>query len=187
MAEKKPPAGWIGAGIKFVGATYEGEKVLAKPGKRSRFMDAETFFGLPQWNNYTVQADVLAFETRRQLPNIGLVNSRYEFILMGNHQRLRVVSWVPQPRLEKRIKFSWDPKVWYTMKIRVEEKGGKARVQGKVWPRAEEEPSEWLIEVEDPTPNSGGAAGLHGYSAGARAKSSGAQIFYGNVKVTPNS
>ncbi len=187
IVEGKPPAGWVGAGIKFVGATHEGEKVLTKPGKRSRFMDAETFFGLSTWQNYTVQADVLGTKRKRFFPNIGLVNCGYEFVLMGNHQRLRVVSWVPQPRLEQKIKFPWKPNVWYRMKLRVDQKNGVGVIQGKVWPRDEAEPDTWHVEVTDPNPNGPGSPGLHGYSAGARSKKPGAQIFYDNVKVTPNS
>ncbi len=186
VAATKPPAGWVGAGIKFVGAEYKGEAVLTKPGTRSKFMDAETFFGLSTWRNYTIEADVLAIERKRNLPNIGVINSGYEFVLMGNHQRLRIVSWVPQPRIEKKVRFKWDPEVWYRMKFRVAEKGGVATLQGKVWKRDDAEPEAWTVELEDPNPNGGGAPALHGYSAGARAKSAGAQIYYDNVKVTRN-
>ena len=79
----KPPAGWVGAGIKFVGATHNGETVLTKPGKRPKFMDAETFFGLSTWSNYTVEADVLGTEKKFTLPNMGIVNAGYTLVLMG--------------------------------------------------------------------------------------------------------
>ena len=186
VTEGKPPVGFVGAGIKFVGAKYKGEPVLTKPGKRSKFMDAETFFGVSTWENYTVEADVLALEKKRNLPNVGVVNSGYDLVLMGNHQRLRIVSWVPQPRLEQKVRFKWDPEVWYRMKFKVVTQGGVAKLYGKVWPRDEKEPEAWTVEATDPNPNPAGGPALHGYSAGARAKSAGAQIFYDNVRVTSN-
>jgi hypothetical protein len=184
--EGKSPVGWVGSGIKFVHAKLNGEPVFTKVGKNARFMDAETFFGRSDWKNYTLQADVICTETRRQMPNAGLINSRYSFVLMGNAQEFRVVAWVPQPRIAKVVDFSWDPDTWLTIKTRVTLAGGKAIAEGKVWPRGEPEPEGWTVEIEDPTPHSGGSPALHGYSAGITARSPGAQIYYDNVKVSPN-
>ena len=186
LAAGRPPAGWVGAGIKFVGATHNGEKVLTKPGKRPKFMDAETFLGLSTWRNYTIQADVLGTEKKFTLPNMGLVNAGYTLVLMGNHQRLRIVSWIPQPRITKLIKFKWDPDVWYRMKFRVNVERGVGFAQGKVWPRDKAEPEKWHVELEDPNPNPAGGPGLHGYSYGVSDKSPGTQIFYDNVKASRN-
>ena len=57
-------------------------------------------------------------------------------------------------------------------------------VRGKVWPRAEKEPSQWTIQFEDPTPNREGSPALYGYAAGTSAPL--AEAYYDNVKVTPN-
>jgi outer membrane protein assembly factor BamB len=181
-----PPPGWVGAGVKFVVTELEGEKVLTKAGKDARFLEAETFFGMPWWRNYTFEADVRGSETRRNLPNIALVNTRYTFVLMGNTQRLRLLAWTPQPRLEKTIPFPWKPDVWYTMKVRVEEEGGRALVRGKAWQRGEAEPEGWSVEMEDPKPHRSGSPALQGYSAGITARSPGAEIHYDNVKVYAN-
>ncbi len=186
LADGKPPPAWVGAGIKFVGKTHGGHKVLHKTATNSKFIDAETFIGMPGWKDYTIEADVLGTEKRRNLPNIGVINSRYTFVLMGNHQRLRIVSWIPQPRLSEQIKFEWKKDTWYRMKFSVENRDGIAVARGKVWPRDETEPAEWMVSVEDPNPNGEGSPGLHGYSAGTTSRSSGTEIYYDNVKVYPN-
>ncbi len=184
--EGRPPEGFVAACIKFVGATRDGEKVLAKPGNNPRFVEADTFFGLSTWSNYTLEADVLGTEKKFTMPNIGLINRGYSLVLMGNHQRLRIVSWVPQPRIEKRIQFKWDPEVWYRLKFRVQVAGGVGVAQGKVWPRDKAEPAEWQIDLEDPNPNPAGGPGLHGYSYGVKDDAPGTDVFYDNVKVTWN-
>ena len=185
-ALNKPPTGWVGAGIKFVNAELEGERVLTKVGKNPKFMDAETFLGRSSWKNYTVEADVYVTEVRRNMPNVGLINQRYSFVLMGNHQRARIVTWIPQPRLEVKTKFKWDPKTWYRLKFRVEQHSGKAKAFGKIWERDGEEPAAWTVEAEDTTPNTSGSPALHGYSAGISSRSAGAKIYYDNIKVYPN-
>ncbi len=73
------------------------------------------------------------------------------------------------------------------MKLTVTVKGDKAIARGKVWPRDEPEPEKWTIEVEDSTPNRQGAPALYGYSTGIQGPTSpGTEIWYTNVKVTPN-
>jgi len=62
----------------------------------------------------------------------------------------------------------------------VQQEAGKAVVKGKVWPKGQPEPSAWTIEMEDPTPNTSGAAGLWGFSNDL-------EIYYDNIIVTPNS
>ncbi len=65
--------------------------------------------------------------------------------------------------------------------------GGKAIARGKVWPRDQEEPKEWTITVEDPTPNTEGAPCLYGFSTGVQGPTKpGTEIWYTNVKITPN-
>jgi outer membrane protein assembly factor BamB len=183
----KPPSGWVGAGAKFVVEAMDGGKVLKKVANDFRFIDAETFIGRPEWSGYTIAADVRGSEKRRSLPNITLLNSCYQLILVGNQQRLRIVGWLAMPRLDKTISFAWKPDTWYRMKFHVEVAGAKGVARGKVWPRGEQEPEAWTIEVEDPAPYPGGSPGLQAYTAGVTARSAGADIFFDNLEVTPNS
>ncbi len=182
----KPPAGWVGSGLKFLVGTLGGQKALKKVANDARFADGEGFFGLPTWKDYTIQADILGTEARRQMPNVTLVNSGYQLLLMGVQQRLRIVSWIPQPRLDQTLSFSWKPSVWYTMKFRYEIVGEKGLLRGKVWPRDETEPAAWTIELEDPIPSSGGSPGIQAYAAGITAKSPGAEAYFDNLQVTNN-
>jgi outer membrane protein assembly factor BamB len=80
--------------------------------------------------------------------------------------------------VEKSVPFPWDPDVWYTMKLRVDQQGDKALVRGKVWKRGEPEPAEWTVTAEDPHPVRSGSPGLYGFSP--------VDIQYDNVKVTVN-
>lgn len=186
LDEGKPLAGWIGSGIKLTPATLADQKVLKKVSNDAKFTEAEGFFGLPTWKNYTVQADILGTEVRRQLSNFTLYNSGYQMILMGNQQRLRIVSWIPQPRLDASMPFAWKPGTWYTMKFRFGITGEKGLAKAKVWPRDEKEPEAWLVELEDAIPTPAGSPGIHAYSAGITAKSAGAEAYFDNIQVTNN-
>ena len=126
------------------------------------------------------------------MPDIGIFDNRYRFELTGNRQKARIVAWAPMPRLEKATRFKWDPDVWYTVKLRVDvagagTAGAKATVKAKAWKRGTDEPSDWLLQVVDSNPNTQGAPGLYGYSAGSTDKKNGAEIFYDNILVSPNS
>jgi hypothetical protein len=128
--------------------------------------------------NYTIEADLRGSVKGRRRPDLGLINSGYTMDLMGIHQKVQVRSWSSDMRVEKSAPFAWQPDVWYTMKLRVDQQGDKALVRGKVWPRGEAEPEAWLVTVEDPHPIRSGSPGLYGYSA--------AELYYDNVKVTVN-
>jgi outer membrane protein assembly factor BamB len=188
MAEGKPPPGWISAPSKFAVETLEGQKVLKKISTNLRLVHGETFFGLPSWSGYTIEADVRATEKRRSLPNIGLINCGYSFFLWGNapSPKVRVVSWVTVPRIDKTLDFPWKPDLWYRMKFKVEVKDGKGFARGKLWPREEPEPEKWTVELEDPAPRSNGSPGLQAYSTGTTARSPGAEVCFDNIQVSPN-
>jgi hypothetical protein len=126
--------------------------------------------------DYTIQADVLGKKNRRQMPDIGLIANRYTLDLQGALQRLQIRVWAAELLNSKTIAFNFDPDVWYTMKMRVDQAGGKSIVKGKVWPRAEKEPAAWTITMEDALPNPEGSPGFYGYSP--------VEIYYDNVKIT---
>jgi hypothetical protein len=52
-------------------------------------------------------------------------------------------------------------------------------VLGKLWPRGEQEPAAWTMEMVDKSPNLNGSPGLFG-------KSDTAELFVDNIKVFPN-
>jgi outer membrane protein assembly factor BamB len=177
-AAGKSPAWWIGAGAKFPVKEMDGGKVLAKPPVAVGLDRSDVYMGPASLANYTIEADLRGSVKGRRRPDLGLINSGYTMDLMGIHQKVQVRSWSSDMRVEKSAPFAWQPDVWYTMKLRVDQQGDKALVRGKVWPRGEAEPEAWLVTVEDPHPIRSGSPGLYGYSA--------AELYYDNVKVTVN-
>lgn len=169
-----------------------------KLGTRSRM-----WMGSPEMSNYTIQADVQMtvgkpgvegatdqaepeFPTESvggasaTLPSIGLINSRYTFALFGPNQEARLYSWCTHDkRTQASLKMKLEPGKWYTLKLKTVPQGDHALVMGKVWPRDEEEPDEWTLEINDEAPNLSGAPGLFGDSKVAEA-------YVDNIEVTQN-
>ena len=144
------------------------------------------YLGPPVQGGYTIQADVLGTpKGDRFKPDMGLINTRYMMLLMGNGQ-LWLESWGTMPRVHHELPFPWETNKWYRMKLRVEVAGREARLFGKVWLRDDAEPADWTINFTDPYPNREGSPGLYGYSNGTTPKSDGTEIFYDNLKVTKN-
>lgn len=161
------PPQWLRAHIKVKPVTMEdGNTVLqaAGIGKGKGRPSHTVYMGRPDMADYTIQADVYLTEQRRQLPSIGLVANRYNLILKGNVGRLVIQSWAPHLRMAQTVKFSADPDVWYTMKLKVDSSGSEAKVYGKVWKRDDPEPDAWTIEATDPHPNKNGNPGLYVYA-----------------------
>jgi len=72
------------------------------------------------------------------------------------------------------------------VKLRVEQQGKEAWVRGKVWPRDQEEPTGWQIEMRDPRPNTEGSPGLYAYSNGTKHTKDGPPIYFDNYRVFEN-
>jgi hypothetical protein len=90
-------------------------------------------------------------------------------------------------RVQARTAFKFEPNKWYTMKMMATVVDGKGIVKGKVWPRGEAEPEKWTLELEDPIPNTQGAAVLYGFANGTISpKEPGPEMYYDNLKITPN-
>jgi len=184
------PPGWVGVGAKTQVVEQDG-KVLKKLASKARpsppFMRLRAYATPPIGGGYTVQADLLGKLARKRFkPDMGLINSRYRFIMMGMRKKLRIETWSPLPRLRHDVAFPWNPESWYRAKFAVKLEGDQARIRAKVWPKGEAEPDTWNIEVMDPHPNREGSAGIYGYSVGTTSKSDGPEILFDNFKVMKN-
>lgn len=175
------PAPWIGSGGgKFsVVDGEDGERILMKGLAKRGLQRSNVYLGPPSMSAYTVQADVMGTQGKRNRPDVGLIAQRYTLDLMGNHQRLQVRSWAASLRMAKTIDFPWEMGVWYSMKMRVDVGDGEALVKGKVWRRDTPEPEQWTIIAADPLAIEEGSPGLYGYSA--------APLYYDNVMVSETS
>jgi hypothetical protein len=177
-ADSAPPYG-INMTGKYVVREVEGNKVLVKLTVPPAFKRSRSFFGLPDWSNYTIEADVRAVEKRRQMGDAGVVAQRYEMVLFGNSQRLELQSWQIEPTRTVKKPFAWKPETWYRLKLRVENlPDGKVRARGKAWPAGEPEPEAWTIERTDPIGNRQGSPGIYADASN--------EVLIDNLKVTSN-
>jgi outer membrane protein assembly factor BamB len=180
------PGYMLGYLSRFAVAEYEGGRVLAKRPSPVKIHRHITFLGGPWQTGYTIEADLKADADDPKGPDLGLINSGYTMELLSKGARpglppgpkLHVRSWQAGLRIAEDLEFQWTPGVWYRMKLRVEQQDEKAVIQGKVWPRGETEPAEWMITVEDPLPIRKGSAGLSGYSP--------SPIYFDNILVSEN-
>lgn len=175
-----PPLPWIGARAKWEIHELDGDKVLYKTIDNMLFQRAVAFIGDPESSNYTIQADVMTEGSRRSMSAIGVINHRYIIALVGNWQELEVSS--NHERIKEGVSFTIRPNQWYTIKARVDlNDDGSGVVRGKAWPRDEDEPSEWTIEVEHQNAHPRGAPGIFGFSPQNQHP-----VYIDNILVTPN-
>jgi outer membrane protein assembly factor BamB len=186
----RTPAGWVNTAGKFAVVEKDGRHVLRKRNDNASPLvaRANAYISSPDLTDYTVESDVMGTKVRdKDMPDIGISACRYTLLLVGNDQELRLNTWDAQKRIEKKIDFPWKPNVWYRMKIMATVVNGKGVVKGKIWPTSEKEPQKWALQIEDPVPNRNGAPVIYGFANGTiNAQDPGAEIFYANVKVTPN-
>ncbi len=182
------PAAWVNCQGKFVVVKHGDMNVLQKVATNPNPIVARayTYMGMPSLSNYTIEADVMGTQVKSDLPDMGIVNSRYTLMLDGNKQMLRLMSWEALPRVDKAIAFHWKPNTWYHMKLMVIPAGNKAYAKGKVWPKGEPEPAGWTTEFEDPCPNLEGSPALYGYATGILEAAVGTEPMFANVTVSPN-
>jgi hypothetical protein len=169
------PPEWINATGKFV--VREG--ALVKLADNPFTKRARAYLGPDDWSDYTVEADVLSHEQRRQMGDGGVVAQRYQLALFGNHQRLELQSWQPETARTVAKPFAWKPDTWYRVKLQVQNLGdGTTRARGKAWAKADPEPAEWTIEKLDAMPNRQGSPGLYADAS--------VEVLFDNVSVTKN-
>lgn len=193
-----PPAGWANTAARFMVVTRNGEKMLMKSNTipAPPVAKANTYITLPTATGYTTQADLMGVEVRGTIGDMGVGACRYTLVLDGKidpetgKRTVRMGSWEARPpsgRIGKSAPLDWKSGEWYTARITVEQKEKTAVVRGKVWKKGEAEPKEWTLEFEDPNPNREGAATLYGYVSNITDTEPGAEIYYDNVSITPNS
>lgn len=185
------PPGWIGVDLKTELVDLDGNIALKKKAESpsAPYSRMRAFSNPPRLAGYTVEADVMGEAKKGRHPvlsDLGLINCRYNLILMGYEQTLRVVTWAAMPRIQKEVPFKWEEGKWYTMKFEVRPEGDKNLLLGKVWPKGEEEPGDWMIRVEDDCPNKEGSPGLYAYSKGTTARKEGSPVYFDNYRVYRN-
>jgi outer membrane protein assembly factor BamB len=175
-----PPLPWIGARFKWDIREMDGNKVLVKTLDNVLFQRATSFIGHPDTSNYTVEADVMTDGNRRMKSNVGVINQRYVIALIGNWQQLEISS--NHDRIKVSVPFKWSTKQWYRIKSRVDlSKDGSGVVRAKAWPRGEDEPETWTLEVPHKVAHPKGAPGLYGFSPQTRYS-----VYVDNVSVYSN-
>jgi hypothetical protein len=175
-----PPGGWIGAFKKWEVADLDGGKVLRKTLSNPLFQRAMGFTGHPDMSNYTVEVDIRTDGNRRTMCSAGVVNQRYLIQLMGNYRALQISS--NDERIKERVDFSMKPGVWYTLKSRVDVNAdGSGMVRAKAWPRDEDEPDDWTLQVEHTHAHTHGSPGIFGFSPQSRY-----HVYLDNYSVTSN-
>jgi hypothetical protein len=136
---------------------------MAKTIENKFFQRATVFIGSPEAKNYTIQADVMSDGNKRKMSEVGVINQRYAIVLKGNDQKLEIYSNLERLRVAQ--DFKWQPKVWYTLKARVDiNPDGSGVVRAKAWKKEESEPGKWTMEVAHKTAHQNGSPGLFGFS-----------------------
>ena len=175
-----PPSTWIGVKVKWEVREVDGAQALVRTLTNPLFQRSMGFIGHPEMSNYTIQADLMSEGNRRTMSPVGVVNQRYLIVLKGNHRELEVSS--NDERLKVSVPFRSRPKVWYTLKSRVDlAEDGSGVVRAKVWQRDEPEPDEWTLSVPHNNAHTHGAPGLYGFALQSRFR-----VYVDNLSVTPN-
>jgi outer membrane protein assembly factor BamB len=192
------PGGWVNTQGKFRIKTVDGNKVLAKVNdKFSPLISVgNAYITLPTAKDYTIECDVfgtqvVSKEDGKEIiktPDIGVVANRYTLMFAGNLNPIKLVltSWDALPRIDKGVNYPWKPSTWYRLKLTTQIADGKGVIKGKAWPRDEKEPADWGVEVTDAYPITDGSAALYGYVRGNSGDVPGTEIYYDNVRITPN-
>ena len=161
-ALERVPVHWIGATGKFEPRELDGARVLVKKADNPFLKRAKVYMGSSQESNYTVEVDASSMMQRRRMGDVGLFAQRYAMILFGGKQKVELGSWQPETTRTVSASYTWQPDTWYRLKLSSENlPNGDVRVRGKVWPRGEVEPADWLLEKIDPLGNLQGSPGLY--------------------------
>ena len=175
-----PPLSWLGARMRWEVQDLEGNSVAGNTLDRVLFQRAINFIGHKDMSDYTMTADVMTDGDRRTKSNIGLINQRYIFILVGNSQKLEVVSNFDRFRYS--VPFSIKTNSWYTLKTRVDlNEMGTGMIRAKVWAKDDPEPENWTLEIEHDNAHKNGSPGIYAMSPQSKKK-----VYIDNISVVQN-
>ncbi len=170
--EGEIPITWIGGRKRYVPKEIDGDQAAYKvdvlPTPRDPHNKLGTrsamYMGSADLSNYTVQADVRLADNDGRPPDVvGIINSGYTLGIRPGSQTLSLYSWASHDyRTQKTIDFAPKIGVWYRLKLRVDQKDGKAVVRGKHWLRDQAEPQGWTLEMTDERPQKSGSPGVFG-------------------------
>lgn len=174
-----PPLPWLGARLKWYVIAKDGSNVIANRLDNLLFQRTTNFFGSTALRDYVLEGDVMTDGTRRIMSTVGFVNQRYLIALVGNAQILEVSS--NYERVQQSVKFPIKPNTWYHLKTRVKANpDGTGTVFAKAWPRDENEPAAWTIEVPLTKAHTHGAPAVFAFSPQAQKR-----VFIDNIKLSP--
>ena len=178
--DKKVPLTWIGAAYRHQPKDINGESALVKISTIPKGTRSQSWMGLTRFHDYTIKADFFPAGDGERRPDMGLINQRYTLDMMEKGQ-LQIRSWTSrlELRFARTVPFEWQANEWYSMKFQSENGEGQVTLRGKAWKRGEPEPTDWMIEATDMTPNTNGSPGLFG-------NSSSAEFYIDNVEVYSN-
>ncbi len=180
IAFSYPPLSWLGARMRWQVQDMDENKVAGNTLDRVLFQRAINFIGHMDMKDYTMEADVMTDGDRRTKSNIGLIHQRYIIVLVGNSQKLEVVSNFD--RFRHSVPFSIKTKSWYRLKTTVDvDEMGNGLIRAKAWPKDEEEPEEWTLEIEHANAHRHGAPGIYAMSPQSKKK-----VYIDNISVTQN-
>ena len=174
------PLSWLGARMRWQVQDFQGNLVAGNTLDRVLFQRAINFVGHKDMSNYTAEADVMTDGDRRTKSNIGLINQRYIFALIGNSQKLEVTS--NYDRFRHSVPFSFKTNIWYKLKTRVDIlKDGTGMIRAKAWIKSSDEPEAWTIEVPHAVPHLHGAPGVYAMSPQSKKK-----VYFDNLSINYN-
>jgi len=175
-----PPLAWLGARMRWQ-VQKNGENHLAgNTLDRVLFQRAINFVGHKDMKAYTMEADVMTDGDRRTKSNVGLINQRYVFALIGNGQKLEIFS--NYDRFWHSVSFPVKTNVWYRLKTRVDLlEDGSGMIRAKAWEKGSPEPTEWTLEVPHAVPHRHGAPGIYAMSPQSKKK-----VYFDNLLITYN-
>jgi len=174
------PLPWLGARMRWQVQDFGGNMVAGNTLDRVLFQRAINFVGHKDMSNYTAVADVMTDGDRRTKSNVGLINQRYIFALIGNSQKLEIIS--NYDRFRHSVPFSFKTEIWYKLKTRVDLlEDGTGLVRAKAWPKSATEPTDWTIEIPHATPHLQGAPGVYAMSPQSKKK-----VYFDNLSITYN-
>lgn len=180
IAFSYPPLSWLGARMRWQIQDMGGNKVAGNTLDRVLFQRAINFIGHKDMRDYTMSADVMTDGDRRTKSNIGLINQRYIFVLVGNSQKLEVVSNFD--RFRHSVPFTIKTNSWYTLKTRVDlDDMGTGMIRAKAWAKDDPEPEGWTLEVEHSNAHSHGSPGIYAMSPQSKKK-----VYIDNISVIQN-